>query len=295
MLGFLVALLTALAWAGSSTILKSLATKIDTLSINILRLWTGSAVVVAFVLLSGRGDGFVATAVPLLYVIASGVIAMVIGDTAYIKSLALLDVSQAFPIAQCIFPLLTVLVAASLLEEPFTWSVGVGAIMVVLGVYLVAAAGTGTKTQSATGRINGKGVVLALGAAIAWTVGAAALKIGAAHMDSFVVTAIRIPASGVVLTGFVLSQNRRETLRFREYGFRNMALAAAAGVLAYGIGGVAYVMAIQLIGVGKAVLLIAIAPLFILPFSIFVLKEKPTRYTIAGVFVSVAGVFMVSL
>ncbi len=114
-------------------------------------------------------------------------------------------------------------------------------------------------------------------------------------MDSFVVTAIRIPASGVVLTGFVLGRNRPDTLRFRQYGFRNMALAAAAGVLAYGIGGVAYVMSMQLIGVGKAVLIIAAAPLFILPFSVFVLKEKLTRHTVAGIFISVAGIFMVSL
>jgi len=229
------------------------------------------------------------------YVIASGIIAIAIGDTVYIKSLSFLDVSRAFPIGQCTFPVLTMFVAVLLLGEPFTWSTGIGAVLVVLGVYLVAVAGKGSETPSAKGGISWKGVILALMAAVAWTIGAAALKIGVTDMDPFVAAAIRIPIATIILTCFLLSRNRGGILQFKKYGFRNMALAAGAGLLTYGVAAVTYVTAMQLIGAGKTVLLTAIGPLFILPFSIFVLKEKPTRYTIAGIFICVAGVCLVSI
>ena len=130
MLGASIALLTALAWAGSSIILKLLTAKIDTLSLNTLRLWVGSLLLLAIIPLSGRGGDLVHTPLrPMIYVIASGVIAMAVGDTIYIKSLSILDASIAFPIAQCSFPVLTVIVAVLLLGESFTWITAAGAVL----------------------------------------------------------------------------------------------------------------------------------------------------------------------
>jgi drug/metabolite transporter (DMT)-like permease len=187
------------------------------------------------------------------------------------------------------------LVAVLLLGELFTWLTGIGAVLVVLGVYLIAAAGKGPKAPSTAKGVGWKGVILALTAAVVWTIGAAALRIGVTDMDPFVAAAIRIPVATIVLTFFVLGRKKGGILQFSKYGFRNMALAAGAGVLTYGVAAVGYVTAMQLIGVGKTVLLTAIGPLFILPFSIFILKEKPTRYSIVGIFICVAGVFLVSI
>ena len=68
---------------------------------------------------------------------------------------------------------------------------------------------------------------------------------------------------------------------------------ASAGLLTYGVAAVGYISAIQLIGAGKTVLLTAIAPIFALPFAIFILGEKPTKYTLWGVMLSVIGVWLV--
>ncbi|NVM25934.1 MAG: DMT family transporter [Desulfobacterales bacterium] len=294
MLGAGIAILTALAWAGSSIILKSLTAKIDTLSLNTLRLWVGSVILLAFIPLSGRGADFLHTPfLPLVYVIASGIIAMAIGDSIYIESLSVLDASIAFPIAQCSFPVLTVLVAVLLLGETFTWITGAGTVLVVLGIYLIAAAGKRAKVSRVQETVSEKGVIFALMAAAAWTTAAATLKIGVTDMDAFVAAGIRIPASAIVLSLLALRRRKKGTLQFKEYGHRSIALAAAAGILTYGVAAVGYVTAIQLIGVGRTVLLTTTAPLFVLPFSILILKETPTRYTIAGTFVCVAGICLV--
>ena len=296
MTGVGIALLTALAWAGSSTILKYISGKIDTLSTNMLRLWTGSIILLAFVFLSGRGDDYIQTPLqPLLFVMTSGLVALAIGDTIYIKSLTFIDVSRAFPIGQCTFPVLTMFVAIFLLAEPFTWLNVVGAVMVVMGLYLVAVLGKGVAAASASGGDNAKGVALALIAAITWVVGATTLKLGVTEMDAFVAAAIRIPVGAIALTGFVLSRNKGAVLQFKKYGLRNIGLAAAAGVLTYGIAAVGYVTAMQLLGAGRAVLITAVAPIFVLPLSILLLKERPTVYAIAGVVVCVSGVVLVSL
>ncbi len=87
----------------------------------------------------------------------------------------------------------------------------------------------------------------------------------------------------------------RGAISFRQIGRKNLVLVATAGLLTYGVAAVGYISAIQLIGAGKTVLLTAIAPIFALPFSILILKEKPTRFTLLGVMISVVGVWLVVL
>ena len=296
MVGTGIALLTALAWAGSTTILKFLTAKIDAVPLNTLRLWIGSVIILSLVFIWGRGDDLIHTPfLSLFFVAISGILALAIGDTIFIKSLAFIDVSRAFPIGQCTFLLLTMIVALLFLEESFTWFNIMGAGLVVVGVYLVAVPGNKAKTSSYRAT-NAKGVILALMTSLAWTAGAATLKLGVSQMDSLVAAAIRIPASAIAITSLVISRSgKREILQFKKYGSRNMALALGAGALSYGVASVGYVAAMQLIGAGKTVLITAVAPIFILPFSILLLKERPTTYAKVGIMISVFGVGMLTI
>jgi drug/metabolite transporter (DMT)-like permease len=294
--GTCIALLTALAWAASTTIIKFLTAKIDTLSLNALRLWFGSVPILSFVFIWGKGFDLIHTPfLPLFFVATSGILALAIGDTIFIKSLTFIDASRAFPITQCTFLLLTMTVSLLFLEESFTWVNIIGAILVVVGVYLVAVAGKEAKTSSHEGT-NLKGVILGLIASLAWTAGAVTLKLGVTEMDAFVAAAIRTPASAIAISGLLISRSRkREILQFKKYGRRNMALAFGAGALSYGVASVSYAAAMQLIGAGKTVLITAVAPIFILPFSIVFLKEQPTIYAKTGIIISVLGVGMLTI
>jgi drug/metabolite transporter (DMT)-like permease len=296
MVGVGVALLTALAWAASTTIIKFLTAKIDTLSLNALRLWFGSVPILCFVFIWGRSSDFIHTPfLPLFLVASSGILALAIGDTVFIKSLTFIDASRAFPMTQCTFLLLTMAVSLLFLEESFTWFNIIGAVLVMVGVYLVAVPGKEAKTSPYRGT-NVKGVTLALIASLAWTAGAVTLKLGVTEMDAFVAAAIRTPASAIAITGLVVSRSRkREILQFKKYGRHNMALAFGAGALSYGVASVSYAAAMQLIGAGKTVLITAVAPIFILPFSIVFLKEQPTVYAKVGIMISVFGVGMLSI
>ena len=290
-MGAVYALSAALLTAGSSTIIKSITTKIDALSFSALRLCVASLLLLVLISLSGRGAELINTPLmPLVYLIISGVIALAIGDTIFIKSLSYLNVSRAFPIAQCSNPVFTVLLAILLLRESFTWVTGLGIFLVLLGIYLI----TSTRmTPSTRGRIRGKGVVLALIAGAAWAIAAVTLKLGVLDMDPLVIAAIWMFSATIVLLPFALSQRKKGALQLKKYGSRSLALALTSGLIDLGVGVVLFVRAVQLIGAGKAVVLSSTAPLFLLPFSIFILKERLTRFTLIGIFTGVAGIYLV--
>jgi len=296
MVGIAIALFTALGWAVNSVIVKYITGKMDSLSINMLQLWSGSIILVAIVFLSGRGNDYIHTPVQsLIYMVIAGLLGMAVGNTFYVKSLSFIDVSRAFAIAMCAFPMLTTVVAVLFLAEPFAWINVVGAILVMIGLYLMVVLGRRRIASAVAGSNSLKGVALAFLAAVMWTMGTIALRLGAVEMDAFITAAIRVPVAAIALTGLKFSQKRREVLQFGKYGLSNVGLAAAAGILQYGVAAIGYVMAIQMLGAGRAVLITAVAPIFVLPFSIFLLKEKPTIWAIVGVVLSVLGVILVSV
>ena len=293
MMGAVYALAAAVSWAGGVTILKRLTNRIDTLSLNTLRLCVASLLLLAVILLSGRGTELVNTPLkPLVYLIISGAIGLAIGDTIFIKSLSYLNASQAFPIALCSNPVFTMLLAVLLLGESFTWVTGLGTFLVLLGIYLL----TSTRmTNSAPRRIRGKGIVLALSAGATWAVAAVTLKLGVMDMDPLVAVAIKLSSATIVLLPFALSQRKRGALQLRKYGSRNLALVLTSALIDFGMGMVFFIIAIQLIGAGRAVVLAATSPLFLLPFSVFVLKERLTRLTLIGIFTGIAGICLVAI
>jgi len=80
MIGVGIALLTALGWAVSSVIVKYVSGKMDNFSINILRLWSGSIILVALVFLSGWGNDYMHTLVQsLIFLAIAGVVLSVVG------------------------------------------------------------------------------------------------------------------------------------------------------------------------------------------------------------------------
>ena len=296
MIGAVYALTSALSWAGSSTIIKSITTKIDALSLNTLRVCVASLLLLAVIPLSGRSTEFINTPLmSLVYLIISGVVALAVGDTMFIKSLSYLDISRAFPIAQCAYPVFTMFLAVSLLGESFTWVTGLGTFLVLLGIYLITSTRMAPSINSAPRRISGKGIVLALISGAVWAVAAVTLKLGAIEMDPLVAGAIRISSATIVLLPFALSQRKRGALQLRKYGSRSLALALTSGLIGYGVGMVFFIIAIQLLGAGKAAVLSATAPLFLLPFSVFILKEGLTRLVLIGIFIGVAGICLVAI
>jgi len=294
MTGVLFAFIAALSWAGSSAILKVLSIRVDPLSLNNFRLWVGSFCLSAFLFLSGRGGEVLSVPIEsLLFVIGSGIIGLAIGDTIYIKSLSLFDVSRAYAIAICSFPIFTLLLAVLWLGERITWLTGAGAFLVLCGICLVAVVGRTKLLNHTSGKTALKGALLALLSGLVWATSAATLKKGVIGMDPFVAASVRITAAAVALLLLLYGLRKKGENVLAAFDAKKAALAATAGVLTYGVAAVAFILAIQLLGAGRTVLVTSTSPILLLPFSVFILKESVTRIALIGILLCVAGVYLV--
>jgi len=294
LIGAGVALLTSLAWAVSSILLKSLTGRIDILSINTIRMWVGSALLLTIAFAAGKMTAIQDMPLQSLgCVVLSGILAMAVGDTLYIKTLSMLDASVAFTISQCAFVVVASLGAVLLLGESYTWVTVAGAMLVMVGIYLTASGHSGKPGTRQPGTLSRKGVLLSLSVAVIWSVSTVTLKAGAIGTDAVAVAAVRITVSAMLLSAFTIPKHKQGLLQLNRYGLRSLTMMAAAGISTYGVAAVGYILAIQIIGAGKTVLLTTSAPLFALPFSIIFLGERPTRSTILGIIISVAGMCLV--
>jgi drug/metabolite transporter (DMT)-like permease len=114
-------------------------------------------------------------------------------------------------------------------------------------------------------------------------------------VDTFTAAAIRVTMAALVLTTVAFSRKPEERPKLNTYGARNLWLVASAGLLTYGIGAIGYVTAMHMIGAGKTTLLSASAPIFLLPMSVLILKERLSPRALAGVCVAVAGICLVAI
>jgi drug/metabolite transporter (DMT)-like permease len=70
-------------------------------------------------------------------------------------------------------------------------------------------------------------------------------------------------------------------------------LILLASFVGTAVGTLFFVMAIQTIGSGRTAVITSTAPLMAIPFSMLWLRERPTRWTLAGTFFTTAGIVLV--
>ncbi len=293
MSGELIALLSALFWAISSVLLTMGARRIHVVPLNLVRCVVSTAFFWALLPFYGGLEALAAippSAWPWLVV--SVLALLVVGDTLYFRSMDLAGVSWAMPVAG-IYPLWAVLLASFFLGEPLTWSLFLGALLVIGGVILLGR--STSQVDSERPIVPGarrKGLLLALLVSVLWPVGHVALKPATAGVHSVVANSIRQPMAMLMLLGLTFAQGRWHDLRGLDK--RLWAVIIVASLTGTAIGSLFFVMAIQMAGAGRSAVLASTAPLLALPFSVLWLHERPTRWTLTGTLLTTAGIALVA-
>lgn len=293
MSGELIGLSSALLWAVGSVLLAMGAKRIHVLPMNLIRTVVSTVFFWALLPFFGGLDAVAAIQPSAwLWLLVSVLGLLVVGDTLYFRSLDLAGVSWAMPVAN-INPLWAVLLAALLVGEPLTWSLVLGALLVIAGVVLV------NRTTSQTGAEDpadpgGRrlGLFMALGTSVLWAFGMVALKPATEGLHSVVANSVRQPLAMLMLAGLSLSKGRwRELLRLDR---RSWALIVVASLVGTGFGTLLWVIAIQMAGAGRTAVLTAASPMLAIPFSILWLGERPTRWTVLGTLLTAVGIALVA-
>lgn len=290
MLGILVGLLCALSWAVSSVMMKDLARKLDPMTLNAPRALVGGLALLATVFATGRQAGYGAiTPLQLFFMLGSMAVGGGIGDAMQVMSLARIGVARSYPIS-AIYPALTLVFGVLFLHEAVSLGMVAGLALVMAGVYLISRV-PGAVSEPER-RITASGVGFALGAAICWAAAMLMIAPGIEGHDPILVASIRVPVLALALWGIVIARGSWRDLG--KLSPREWVILLVGGLIGWGLGGVLFVLTVEMVGPTQTAILTSTSPMFALPLSALLLRERLPLRVLVGTVLTICGVILVS-
>jgi len=287
--GEVAALAAALIWAVSSTVYASFGRQLPPTVLNL----TKGVVAIALILLTLglRGEAWNAIdQVSLLLLIASGIIGIGIGDTAFFWALNHLGARRAL-LMEALAPPLAAVLALMFLSELLEWQAYLGIVLTVLGVAWVVVERT---PGSAEGKVQLKsGLFFGFVAALCQALGAVLSRSALAETDVSPLwsSLIRILAGTAVLVGWMAVRrpvaDSLKPLRSPRFLVLITATAFASTFIAIWL----QQTALKYTATGIAQALSATSPLFVIPIAAL-MGDRISIRSVVGALVALAGVWI---
>lgn len=291
--GELAALATAVFWTFTAVAFTYAGKRVGSLSVNFWRLIVGLVLLSCFVMIRGGNIYPVDVSQKAwIWLLLSGLTGIFLGDLFLFKAFTLTGPRVALLIMS-LSPPIAALISWITLGETLTW-VGVAAMSITLSGIVLVVLG---KKENGNGKIglqyNTRGLLYAFLGAIGQSAGLVMSKTGVLEAgDPFMATQIRLYA-GIV--GFVLliTWLRRwkpvmQTVQDKK-SFGVISIGAFFGPFL----GISFsLLAVQYTNPGIVQTIASITPVLIIPFAIFVNKEKVSARDFVGALVAVAGISM---
>ncbi len=134
------------------------------------------------------------------------------------------------------------------------------------------------------------GVVSGIGAAVSWAIGSTLIATLSGRAPAGALNTYKFVLAGVVLFVADLALNGASVLHPGAGAWQLIAVSALVGL---GIGDNAYYRAIETLGVGRAMVFLATAPVFATGLGVLFLHERASTLSLAGAAITLAGVLLV--
>jgi len=295
--GELAALGTATSWTASSLAFEGAARRIGSLSLNFLRVVLALAwLTVLAVIVTGRAMP-AASATQWAYLLASGVVGLVLGDLCTFRAYVLLGAQRTMVFATAT-PIFTAALAWIALGETVSVREAAGMVVIVAGVVLTIRDRVPVRVVTGVGAHPVRGALLALGGALGQAGGLLLSKrgLGATSTigDAMAATQIRLLA-GIAGFALVLTGARW----WSKFGGalkdgRAVALTATGALLGPGIGVSLSLYAVTHASAGVASALMSLTPVLLIPV-VLARGDRVGAAGIAGSVLAVAGVVILAL
>lgn len=288
-LGAACALLSALAWTLTGAAARALSPYLNTVSINMLRSGIAGLLLVLVVAL---GDGLGAlrqvSVEDWVYLAASMVASLAVGDTAFFESTKTIGLARAMTVSM-VYPLVASALGVVLLGERVTPAIAAGALVTLAGTALIVSERASETAGLRAGR--GRGLALALLAAAAWGVSPVLMKPVIEDVDPVSVQAVRLPLAALALWATPWTRGAGGVLRrhLRTAG----PLLLLIGVLT-ALSAVSWIVGLKYAGITVTTVLSSTSPLFAIPIGLVVFKERFSWRAIAGALVCLGGIGLLS-
>jgi drug/metabolite transporter (DMT)-like permease len=286
--GELSAILTAVLWSGTSFAFASGSRRIGPIQTNVDRL-----IIAAFFLISTVSIfnlSFNLSSNQFTFLIISGIIGLVIGDTFLFKAFQLIGARLSM-LLMALSPAMSALFAFIFLgEELSAWAI-LGIVITLSGISLVVLEkehGTVKKYK-----ISGFGLFCGFMGALGQAAGLILAKFAfqEGEIDKFVATLVRITSSVVVIVPMMLVLKKYKS-PFEIYKKDMIGLGSIliGTILGPFLGITFSLIAIDNTKVGIAATLMSTMPIIMLPMSKYMFKETLGWRAISGAVLAVAGI-----
>ena len=288
-LGELAALATSLSFSAGSTMFTAASRRIGSLVVNRTRL------VIAAIFLSITHWIVLGTFLPLnaapdrwFWLSLSGVVGLVLGDIFLFQAFILIG-PRLTMLMMSLAPIFAALQAWLFLGETLTGGQVFGILLTLVGIGWVVMEGSG---QNRNDPVYGRGLLLGLGAAIGQATGLVLAKNGlGGDFSPISANLIRMLSAIVVLWGITFFQGQaKATIQALRNDKKGTLFTTAGAFLGPFVGVSLSLFAIQRVEVGVASTLTSLPPVFLLPISYFIFKERFGWGAVAGTLLAMAGV-----
>jgi drug/metabolite transporter (DMT)-like permease len=294
-IGELAALATSVSWSGTSVLFTKATQQVGSIIVNRIRVILG---LIFLMLLNWAFYGYLlpvdAGADRWLWFALSGAIGYAMGDLFLFQSFLCIGAQRGM-LMMSLAPLMSAGLAWVFFGEILTGMQMLGVLVTLMGIAWVILRQNQSESSQFCSPVQG--VLLGLGAATGQAVGYILSKEGLADNFSPIAgNSIRMLAAVIVLWTLASMQGKaRETInRMREKPkvFGWLTMAAFTGPV---LGATLSLFALQHTEVGIASTLIALPPVFLLPVSWLVFKEKFDWGAVFGTLVAIGGVALLFL
>lgn len=288
-LGALAALGSAITWAVTSLLVRTLVPRFNPVAVNAIRSTLSGALLLAFILaIHGVGPLASISWQSLALLVVSIVAAIGIGDSVFFDSTRRLGLGRGMSIAMT-YPLVAAFLAALFLDEVITPRIAVGSLLTLGGILLIVAPG-----RQPEGPVDGwwLGVAGATVASLAWGVSSVVMKAPLREVDPVTAQAVRLPIAGALL--FVTPWARGAIGQLRTSEWPTVRTIIVLSMLT-AVSSVMYVASLKYAGVAMATVLSSTAPMFAIPLGLVFLGERLAVGPVVGSIVTVAGIVVLQL
>jgi drug/metabolite transporter (DMT)-like permease len=297
-LGELAAIGTSLCYSIGSTLFTITGRQLGALLVNRARLLVAALVVMLLHLLT-FGSLLPVDAGPerWFWLGLSSLFGLVLGDASLFLAFLIIGPRLAM-LMMALAPVLSAILAWVFLGEVLSGMELLGIAITVGGIMLVVAErGGGAKTETVQDRRYIVGLLYGLGGAVGQAGGFVMSKIGlAGSFPALSAHAIRLLTACVVIWALAIVNRQLissyKTLRAHP---RTVMLLSGATLLGPVLGVWLSLVAVQNANVGVASALSSLAPIFLIPISYFVFKERITRQAVIGTLVTFIGIVILFL
>lgn len=319
-IGIAAALGTAAAWALASLVMSAQARHVDPYSLSALRMLAATIFfVIAVPALGATGEFGRMSLEDIGLLFAQGLLASGIGETLYAVAIPLFGLSRTFTITTGVSVLAAFLFGALFLGDAVTITIGIGSLIVLAGVYLVANYGrpsTAITTDAAMAVLREEalaaeppraawrrfcdqhrfaiGLSLAIFLGVLFGAASVLLRYAAEGFDAAAAASVRVPVVLPFVFTVALVQPR-SSLRRWSIPRHSLPWILLSGAVGTGLLAVLVTLSLQHISAGEFTVFFSVSPLIGMAFGALFLGERVTRWLWLGALIVIGGIAVMAL